>query len=295
MKTDYYGSRTETVLTLGEMETDNPLGRWNPGYFEDRFIEIERHLHKHGAGPLGRYIPETLADGSKGITYGQVGRRVLSPRGSVRYLQVINIRDTGIDFAIKPDRVAADSHNDPERSRVRDGDILFTNNAFRDTQTLLGRCVVVPKDYGKLNISQHIDRIRVQSVSPFYVCGFLKTKYGRLQIERVTHGVDSTGISFGRIRDILIPDLADRLQLAIEEQYLQMAKCHMEAMAIKERRLEETGVDPGRYGETINELANEKPAYRRAIKQAEDRLHHLITQLEAIIDGKRRKLKPFPA
>jgi hypothetical protein len=294
VKTDYHGSRTETVIELGEIVGQNPLARLNPGYFEDRFIEIERHLLELGAAPLGKFIPDTLPDGSKGITYGQVGARVLSPRGTVRYLQVINIRDTGIDFAIKPDRVAEGSHNDPARSRIRPLDILFTNNAFRDTETLLGRCVVVAGDYGKVNISQHIDRIRVRSVSPFYVCVFLKTKYGRLQIERVTHGVDSTGISFGRIRDILIPDVSDEIVTEIEEQYVEMAKFHDRAMAIKERLLEETGVDPGQYGETINALVNDKPAYCRAIQHATKRLEHLVMWLEAVIEGPQAKFKPFP-
>jgi hypothetical protein len=291
--TEYHGPRTETIITLGEIAFENPLLRWNPGYFEDHFVEIERHLKKTGAGPLGRFIPENFLDGSKGITYGQVGARVLSPRGSVRYLQVINIRDTGIDFAIKPDRVAENSHNDPERSRIRSRDILFTNNAFRGTDTLIGRCVVVPRDFGKVNISQHIDRIRVQDVNPFYVCGFLKTKFGKLQIDRVVHGVDSSGISFGRIRDILIPDVSNELQLDIEAQYLEMSKCHDRAMAIKERLLEETGVEPGQFGDTINSLANEKPAYCRAMKEAKERLDHVVTQLEAVIEGRQRKLKPF--
>jgi hypothetical protein len=116
--------------------------RWNAGYFEERFRRNERALKKLRSVPLGDFIPEQLPDGSKGITYGQVGARKLSPRGGVRYLQVINIRDTGIDFAIKPDRVAEGSHNDPERSRVSAEDILFTNNAFRGTETLIGRCVV---------------------------------------------------------------------------------------------------------------------------------------------------------
>ncbi|HWY75850.1 MAG TPA: hypothetical protein VN281_09550 [Verrucomicrobiae bacterium] len=49
----------------------------------------------------------------------------------MRYLQVINIRDTGIDFAVKPVRIAEGSHNDPDRSRVGAEDILFTNNALR--------------------------------------------------------------------------------------------------------------------------------------------------------------------
>lgn len=90
-----------------------PTNRMNPTFFEDRFVENENRLTALGAQPVDRFIPEELPDGSKGITYGQVGARELSPRGSVRYLQVINIRDTGIDFAIKPDRVAEHSHNDP--------------------------------------------------------------------------------------------------------------------------------------------------------------------------------------
>ena len=80
--------------------------RWNAGYFEERFRQNEKKLKKLRSVPLGDFIPEELPDGSKGITYGQVGARKLSSRGSVRYLQVINIRDTGIDFAVKPDRVA---------------------------------------------------------------------------------------------------------------------------------------------------------------------------------------------
>src|SRR5580658_10497938 len=112
--------------------------RWVAGFFEPRFRQNEKTLKKLGSVPLGNFIPDELGDGSKGITYGQVGSRKLSPRGSVRYLQVINIRDTGIDFAVKPDRVAEGSHNDPERSRIRSEDILFTNNAFRGTDTLIG-------------------------------------------------------------------------------------------------------------------------------------------------------------
>lgn len=266
----------------GEVDRHN---RWNPGYFDPRFQRTERLLLRLGARPLGDFIPEVLPDGSKGITYGQVGSRVLDPRGAVRYLQVINLRDTGIDFAIKPDRVAEGSQNDPPRSRVRKGDILFTNNAFRGTDTLLGRCVVVPSDYGKLNISQHIDRIRVAGINPFYVCCFLKSRFGALQIQRVMHGVDSTGISFECIRAILIPVLSEKVQKAVERQYLAMAHCHEQAMAIKERLLMKAGIEPGHFGEAINSLANENAVYRQTFAEAEDRLTYLNDHLEAVITG----------
>lgn len=280
----------EVHLQQGEIVRHN---RWNPGYYERRFRENERKLKKLHSVPLGDFIPDVLPDGTKGITYGQVGARKLSPRGAVRYLQVINIRDTGIDFAVKPDRVAEDSHNDPARSRVRPKDILFTNNAFRGTDTLIGRCVVVPRDYGEVNISQHIDRIRVVGINPFYVCCFLKSRFGSLQVQRVMHGVDSSGISFSRIRAIQIAPLGEARQTEIERQYLAVSNCHNRAMALKERLLEEGEIAPGQYGEAINALADKNGAYRRARNEAKQRLDHLIAQLEALLEGEQKKLNPF--
>jgi hypothetical protein len=291
-KTEYSRGYTWTVTTLRDVALSN---RFNPAYFEDRFVLVEHKLRELGAGTLSRFVPDFLSDGSKGITYGQVGSRQLHPRGAVRYLQVINIRETGIDFAIKPDRVAEGSHNDPPRSRVLKDDLLLTNTAFRGTDTLIGRCVVVPRDYGKLNISQDIDRIRVVGVNPYYVGLFLKTSFGQLQMQRVVHGVDSQKINFGRVRGLLIPDMAEEIQEEIRRQYLEMSKLHERAMAMKERLLEETGVEPGLYGETINALANERPAYCRAMEEAKQRLDHLINQLEVVIEGRQRKLKSFSA
>jgi hypothetical protein len=207
---------------------------------------------------------------------------------------VINIRDTGIDFAIKPDRVAVNSHNDPPRSRVQKDDILFTNTAFRGTETLIGRCVVIHRDYGKMNISQDIDRIRVAGVNSYYVGTYLKTPLGKMQMLRRVHGVDSQKINFGQIRSLLIPDLAENQQAEVEAQYLAMATAHDQAMSIKERLLQEAQIEPGQYGEAINRLAEEKPAYRRSMEEAKKRLDHLLIELVAVIEGRQKKLKPFP-
>jgi hypothetical protein len=266
----------------------------NPAYYEPRYLELEKKLHDIGAKPLDRFIPEEHPDGAKGITYGQVGSRDFTPRGAVRYLQVINIRDTGIDFSLKPDRVAEASRNDPGRSRVKKDDILLTNTAFRGTDTLIGRCVIVHRDLGKLNISQDIDRVRVVGASPYYVGSYLKTPLAQMQIQRRLHGVDSQKISFGQIRSLLIPDLSEAHQVDIEKQYLEMASFHDRSMAIKERLLEQARIDPGRFGEAINRLAEEKPAYRRNLEEAKKRLDHLLTELVAVIEGRQQGLRPYP-
>ena len=268
--------------------------RWNPGYYDQRYQQMERQLRRLHAPALGDFIPEVLPDGTKGITYGQVGPRVLNPRGAVRYLQVINLRDTGIDFAIKPDRVAEGSHNDPPRSRVRQGDILVSNTAFRGTETLIGRCVVVCLDYGRLNISQDIDRIRVVGINPYYVGVFLKTKFGQLQIQRFLHGVDAQIINFGHIRSLRLPVLSEKIQAEVARQYLEMSRCHDKAMAIKENLLTDQRLKAGRYGEAINKAASENAVHNRALKEAKERLDHLLGELEAVIEGRQKRMKDFP-
>ena len=262
--------------------------RWDPGYYDERFRENERKLKKLKSVPLDDFIPDTLPDGSKGITYGQVGARKLDPRGTVRYLQVINIKDTGIDFAVKPDRVAEGSHNDPTRSRVEKDDILITNTAFRGTDTLIGRCVVVHKNYGLINISQDMDRIRVVGIDPYYVGVFLKTRYGQLQIQRFVHGVDSQKINFGHVRRLLLPAIPASVQEEIRKQYHQMSLCHDRSMAIKEELLMTSGINPGQFGSAINDLAEDDASYKRFLLEAQKRLAHLVNQLEKMIGGEKK-------
>jgi hypothetical protein len=83
-------------------------------------------------------------------------------------------------------------------------------------------------------------------------------------------------------------------QKEVQKQYLEMSKCHDRAMVIKEEILVSDGVGSGRYGETINHLANESPRYKRAMAEAQERLKHLIAELEAVLDGEQTNIRPFP-
>jgi len=40
-------------------------------------------------------------------------------------------------------------------------------------------------------------------------------------------------------------------------------------------------------------LANRNPAYKRAMAEAQERLKHLISQLETVLEGGQKKIKPF--
>ena len=49
----------------------------------------------------GKHSTKLFGDFIDFITYGQVGNRIYSKKGIVRYIQTINITLTGIDYFIK--------------------------------------------------------------------------------------------------------------------------------------------------------------------------------------------------
>ncbi len=251
-------------------------GRWDPEYWDEEYVAIETLLRRRSARPLGDFVTS--------ITYGQVGKRVLSPRGAVRYLQVINIRDTGIDFLIKPDRLTEGSHNDLARSRIQKDDVLFTNNSFGGMSKLLGRCVVVPTDYGKVNVSQDIDVVRVREIDPYFVCAVIKCDYGQRQVQRLKYGVRSTKLSFPQVKQILIPSADADTQQTVRALYLRMADQHEKAMERKAELAEGSRHRSGRDRE-LDELAGDDAQYQRLIAAADARLRDMLGHVEAYIRG----------
>jgi hypothetical protein len=262
-----------TSVTLGELARG---GRFDPEYWDPEYIKVDKLLRRKGAHPMGDFISF--------ITYGQVGKRVLSSRGAVRYLQVVNIRDTGIDFDIKPDRLTEGSYNDIPRSRVQKDDILFTRNSFGGMSRLLGRCVVVHRDLGKVNVSEDIDIVRVNDIDPYYVCTFIKCSFGQAQIQRLKYGVRSTKLSFHQVRQILVPDADGIAQSWVRRQYLQMAAEHDAAMERKARLLLGSARRGGR-DRGLEDLVGEDRIYVEKITAAEGMLRRLLERLEAYVSG----------
>ena len=64
-------------------------------------------------------------------------------------------------------------------------------------------------------------------------------------------------------------------------------------MTIKEKLLDQHNIEAGRFGKAIKALAEQNAAYRRAANAAEERLRHLISELEAVLHGEQKKLRPF--
>ena len=252
---------TRVDKTLEDIMSEKPFSRWDAGYWHpvwETLNEIVLPLTE-----LGELMQ------TKGITYGQVGKRIFSDKGKVQYLQVITLKPTGIDFFKRNDKVKEGSRNDPERSRLKPGQLLLSRTSFPEMDTLIGRCVVVPKTIGKANVSEDIDVITLKNeIIPEVVCTFLKTKYGQDQIHREKKGVKSIKINFDEICSIKIPIFYDSVTSNIKSEYNKMSKFHNKAMDAKSKG-----------NDTI---------YKKNIAKAEAMLKKLIERTEAVIRGERK-------
>jgi len=291
------------VNLLGPMDDseyeEHPM-RWNPEFWSPQWSDIYETLMERcpfEVRQLGEFIPEKVTRFGQevpGITYGQVGERVYPPKGTkvkisngqvilklpdgtkvagVAYLQVRNLRRTGIDiFASPPEKryIVEGSRNDPIRSRLIPGDLLLIRSGVGS----LGRCVVVPKGLGLMNVSEDIDRIVLEGIKPEWVVAFLQSRYGASQMSRWLAG--ATGqvkIDFKEIRRLRIPVPDQKIQEAIAHQYWRMADYHYEAMKARER------------GDELRA--------QRILKIALGMLEVLLVQFERIVEGEAKEVIPL--
>jgi hypothetical protein len=244
------------------VNTDIIWERGDVGYWNPRWVELEPILRQcpHPVQPLGDFIPETVQRNSvsvPGITYGQVGGREYPPSGTsvqyqngsvklrlpgarapvegVLYLQVKNLRRTGIDpyeTPIEKRFIVAGSHNDPPRSRIKPGDILIVNSGIGS----LGRCSILPAKfpYKLINISQHITRIVLKGLSPEWCCVYLQSELGAHQIVRLASGVSGQiEIGFDELKSIEVVVPPKEQQQIIAQGVDQMHDYHLRALQAK--------------------------------------------------------------
>ena len=242
--------------TLKELMEEKPSSRWDVSFWHPDFQNLIAKISNN-------YKVDLFGDYIESITYGQVGQRVYSEKGSVKYIQTINITSTGVDYLIKLATIDEGSHNDPLRSRLKYGDLLLGNAGMGG----LGKVTLfVDKDI-KVNISQDIDLIRCKNINKYYVVVYLKSVFGNKQIWIRSRGVGAPKLPFDEIKAIKIPILPDKAQKNIELEYKKMAVYHGKAMESKK-------------------YSNEAE-YKKNIEIAEKMLKDLIAKTEAVIRGER--------
>jgi hypothetical protein len=282
------------------VEQGRLVERMNPEFWSPRWGPIYEILLKRSpfpVRPLRDFIPKKVdrwGQSQPGITYGQVGHREYPPKGTevvqgkplqlrlpdgsqvgaVAYLQVRNVRRTGVDIYESPPAkrfIAEGSRNDILRSRLQPGDLLIVNSGVGS----VGRTVVVPSDEPfMMNISQDIDRIVLEGIEPAWVAVFLQSRYGAAQMERWLAGVSGqVKIDFDEIRTLQIPVPTPELGQAVARAYRQMTKSHQRAMKAKKQEQSDRA--------------------ERWLDVALGQLETLIAQVEWLLEGVQSDIRPL--
>jgi type I restriction enzyme S subunit len=120
----------------------------------------------------------------------------------VPYIRVGNIKPFTIDESNKS--LVYVSNNVPSKIKVRKNDIIMGRT--QATVEKLGVASIVDKGNENFAISQHISKITADEtiVSPFYLIGYLNSKFYKAQTALATHGDTRVEMTHSQLRKIKI-------------------------------------------------------------------------------------------
>ncbi len=189
--------------------------RMDPAFWDPHLLSQIEKLHA---------IPHpivTLGDLDPFITYGPivVGSGLPDGAEGPYFINTSHLLPTGLGPLTQC--VPRGSEWDIPRCRVQQGDVLLVRSGV----ATLGRTIVYLEDEPAI-VGCYVDIVRQEAVDPCYLCVFLKSRYGQLQIQRLKNGVGTVNLSFAQIRSIQLPILPDSTQNEIAEGYRQVHALH---------------------------------------------------------------------
>lgn len=212
---------------LDELMDESPSSRWDPDYWHSKYDLIDSALVNSGYRVIG------CSEIIKLMTNGNRDREWASPNEEkIRFIQVINVLNTGIDFT-KGDKsklyAKKNGIGDPGRSRLKLKDIVLLSGATGS----LGRCTVVNYLPEESNVSQDVNIIRLKDdseIMPEYLVLFMLSKFGQSQLEKFSKGVSGQiKVTFDHIKSIKIPVLPAEIQENLAKSYDKILNLHNEA------------------------------------------------------------------
>ena len=198
-----------------------------------------------------------VIQGSKGVSeYTKDG---------IQYLTIENIVFTGFDFAHKPKFVKSNGPMDVAGSRPKYGYVVLVR-----TGATIGKVAVITDENPNYTITSVAYKLKFKKdVNPFYVCVFLKSSFGQLQLYQLKNGTGVENLNLdSEVPFLLIPIIDAKIQKNIESEYKKMSKHHDKAIEAEKN--------------------NNEAEYKKNIETAEKILKDLIAKTEAVIRGERK-------
>ncbi|HIE51532.1 MAG TPA: hypothetical protein EYP85_07205 [Armatimonadetes bacterium] len=257
--------------------------RMDPGFWNPKWLEYERYK---------KYPLRTLGDYQPFITYGAIvpHQKPLNLRdwrkGVLRVGQK-QLTDVVLDLT-EAIVVEEGSRWDVPRARIEYLDLLFPRSGVGSLGKARVAVWLLEDASRKAVVDCFVDIVRLpkDKIRPEYVAVYIKTRFGRMQINRWLSGVGTINVDFDDIRNFHLHVIPMPLQNQIAFQYHSLVRCHDIATEAKARML--------RCKEQGNLQAAERPRreYKRNLKAAEAMLADLVRQVEEVIEGTRTEIEP---
>ena len=126
------------------------------------------------------------------------GKSVYTPSG-ITFLRSQNVHFDGLRLEDVV-RIPPETDKAMARSRVQPNDVLLNI-----TGASIGRCTVVPSDFGPANVNQHVCIIRTSDqFNPQYVWKWLSTPRSQKEIDDIQTGQSRQGLNYQQVRQLSI-------------------------------------------------------------------------------------------
>jgi hypothetical protein len=186
-------------------------GRWDPLYHHPAHARLMEEMQAGGFPlcPLGELL------GKQGIITGYKGpQEKPGSAGTVPFVTSRHVRPPFIDLSRGDSFVAPGGRADPQRSRIREGDVLLV----RSGEGCIGRAAVARAGDAGANLRSEVYLLRLSGdrISPGYLTLFLacfrsplpggrKPRLAHFQVCRLARGVGTPNLGKREIASILVP------------------------------------------------------------------------------------------
>lgn len=145
------------------------------------------------------------------LTSGGRGWKKYYAKAGDRFIRSLDVQ---MNYISDNDKVFVSPPNNQEakRTKVLPFDILLTI-----TGSKIGRVTMVPENFGKGYVSQHVSIIRTEEINPLYLSYYLSDENGgQYQIKKSYYGQTKPGLNFKQIEnfEILVPPVELQAQFA---------------------------------------------------------------------------------
>ena len=191
--------RTEAVITATQTLSDSLLHelltRGVPGWHTEW-----KDVPGVGTIPADWEVVR-LGDGVVHVGSGVTprgGKSVYTPSG-ITFLRSQNVHFDGLRLEDVV-RIPPETDKAMARSRVQPNDVLLNI-----TGASIGRCTVVPSDFGPANVNQHVCIVRTsERLNPRFVSKWLSTPRSQKEIDDIQTGQSRQGLNYQQVRQLTI-------------------------------------------------------------------------------------------